>query len=218
MSSFVVILNQNKELEKEEVAEAEAQNDSLVQEINLDIKKEFENDMELWGAKFDESSLTMTFSRDSTDNPIIMFDNGSEIPTNEYRNIIRDFCPRYFNKVKAYILKDSISEIEINGHTSSEWLNNSTKYTSYMENMNLSQRRSENVFKICISAIGDSLQKDEEPLLWIFIKKTSANGKSWSNLEVNSNGTENKEASRRVEFRIITSIDSKIEELPSSKL
>jgi flagellar motor protein MotB len=213
MSSFVVILNQNKELEKEE-----AQNDSLVQEINLDIKKEFENDMELWGAKFDELSLTMTFSRDSTDNPIIMFDNGSEIPTDEYRNIIRDFCPRYFNKVKAYILKDSISEIEINGHTSSEWLNNSTKYTSYMENMNLSQRRSENVFKICISAIGDSIQKDEEPLLWLFIKKTSANGKSWSDPKINSDGIEDRDASRRVEFRIITSIDSKIEELPSSKL
>jgi flagellar motor protein MotB len=215
MTSFIIVSHQKDE-EKEVQKESSYQN--MIEEIYLDINKEFEGDLKSWGANFDKSSLTMTFSRDSTDNPIIMFENGSEQPTPEYKKIIEDFCPRYFNKVKSYLKEGTITEIEINGHTSSEWLKDSDEYFSYMENMKLSQQRSQNVFNVCMASINDGVIEKEKDLLWLFMKKTSANGKSWSDLKFGAEGVEDKEASRRVEFRIITSIESKVEELPSTKL
>jgi flagellar motor protein MotB len=219
MSSFILILNKdNNESNIEELEISKKDSFETVEEINLDIDKEFQANMGAWGAKFEKSSLTMTFNGDSADNPIVMFDNGSDLPTKRYRDIIEDFCPRYFNKIKPYLGRNSISEIEINGHTSSEWFSVTDQYTSYMENMILSQRRSQNVFNICIFSINNSEYAKDKELLWLFIKKTSANGKSWSNIKYNDDGTENKEASRRVEFRIITSIESRVEELNSTSI
>ena len=70
--------------------------------------------------------------------------------------------------------------------------------------MELSQDRTRKVLEYILSQI-----KDEQLLHWTKSKLT-ANGLSSSHLIYNPNQTENKERSRRVEFKIKTNADQQI--------
>ena len=84
--------------------------------------------------------------------------------------------------------QDYVAEIIIEGHTDSDG--------SYESNLELSQNRALAVAKYCLQMNGLS-QSMKDKLQDIM----TATGRSESDLVYNADGTENKEASRRVEFK-----------------
>ena len=84
--------------------------------------------------------------------------------------------------------KDYVAEIIIEGHTDSDG--------TYTSNLKLSQERALSVAQYCLEMDGlsGSMKNKLQDIL-------TATGRSESDLVYNADGSENKEASRRVEFK-----------------
>lgn len=169
--------------------------------LNLDLKSEFKEDLKIWDA---EILLDNTIRFKSPD---IVFDsNRSDIkPT--FKSRLDNFFPRYLRILTNDTYKDKIYEVRIEGHTSSRWKSANTKEKRYLNNMLLSQNRAGKVlaytYNITVSA----------PDRRWFEERFRANGMSSSKLIKYNNGQENIQASRRVEFRVLTKAEEKIYEI-----
>lgn len=161
---------------------------------------EFRNDLPKWQAIINKDTLSVQFLE-----PEILFKPGVSEITPRFRDILNDFFPRYIEILFSDKFRDSIAEIRIEGHTSSEWSKNDlNKDFSYFRNMELSQARTCSVLEYCYYLLKSDEQKE------LMKKYITANGLSSSKMIVNSDGTENKQASRRVEFRTRTNAESRI--------
>ncbi|WP_195467939.1 OmpA family protein [Clostridium sp. D43t1_170807_H7] len=168
--------------------------------IYYDLYEEFKNEVELWSMRIDKDG-TISFIE-----PEVLFDAGKDEIKPQFKEILNSFFPRYINLVfNKY--KDNVSEIRIEGHTSSEWSGGNTELDSYFANMKLSQDRTRNVLMHLINLNESQQYKD-----WL-ISKITANGMSYSQIILDEQGNEDKEKSRRVEFRIITNSDEIINEI-----
>ena len=170
--------------------------------ISHDLKKEFTQNLQVWNAVVDSLTLSVRF-----EDPEILFQVGSAELNQHFKNILDNFFPRFIQILTDPKYKDEIEEIRIEGHTSSEWAGESSPYQAYFNNMELSQNRTRNVLIYILSKI-----KDEKLFNWTKSKLT-ANGLSSSKLIYNLDQTENKERSRRVEFKIKTNAEKQINKI-----
>ena len=170
--------------------------------ISHDLKKEFTQNLQVWNAVVDSLTLSVRF-----EDPEILFQVGSSELNQHFKNILDNFFPRFIQILTDPKYKDEIEEIRIEGHTSSEWAGESSPYQAYFNNMELSQNRTRNVLIYILSKI-----KDEKLFNWTKSKLT-ANGLSSSKLINNLDQTENKERSRRVEFKIKTNAEKQINKI-----
>ena len=120
----------------------------------------------------------------------------------KFQDILKDFFPRYLKLISSPQYKDNIEEIRIEGHTDSKG--------SYEYNMQLSQDRTRSVLSFCLWMVPP---KEKQ---WT-IARITANGLSSSRLIYNPDGTENRELSRRVEFRIRTNAEKQLEEIAAKR-
>jgi outer membrane protein OmpA-like peptidoglycan-associated protein len=153
-----------------------------------ELKKEFEDDLEKWNAEID-NNLTLRFNE-----PDMLFSNGKANLKKEFRLILDDFWPRYLAILQKY--DHNISEIKIEGHTSSIWSKNASKRYAYYQNMKLSQKRTIETLDYCMK-ITPGFEN-------FIIEKVTANGKSFSKMRKDKNGNVSEKLSRRVEFSIMT--------------
>ena len=107
--------------------------------------------------------------------------------------------------------KHAITEVRIEGHTSSVWSNSASPEQAYFHNMRLSQDRTRSVLEYVhqlprVSSYGD----------WI-TEHVAAVGYSSSKPVLDGNGLEDKEKSRRVAFRVISNAEEKIKLILSSQ-
>lgn len=165
-----------------------------------DLYSEFKDDMKSWNMEIDKDG-TIRFKE-----PDIFFEKGKSDLKPEFEDMLDSFFPRYINLIYENH-KDKVEAIRIEGHTSSEWEENATKKESYFKNMELSQDRTRNVLEYIMNI--KSILKYED---WL-IDKITANGMSYSKRVMNDDNTENKEASRRVEFKVITNSEETINEI-----
>ena len=170
--------------------------------ISHDLKKEFTQNLQVWNAVVDSLTLSVRF-----EDPEILFQVGSSELNQHFKNILDNFFPRFIQILTDPKYKDEIEEIRIEGHTSSEWAGESSPYQAYFNNMELSQNRTRNVLIYILSKI-----KDEKLFNWTKSKLT-ANGLSSSKLIYNLDQTENKERSRRVEFKIKRNAEKQINKI-----
>ena len=154
------------------------------------LKKEFKNDLPEWGAELDRQTLSVRFRA-----PEVLFDAAQVSLKEKFKAILADFFPRY--AAVLWEFRKSIEEVRIEGHTSSEWSETSSRDEAYFKNMRLSQGRTRQVL-----AFGLLLPKVGPFKNWL-ARKLTANGLSSSHLVV-VDGAEDKELSRRVEFRVRT--------------
>lgn len=161
------------------------------------LNSEFKTDLKKWGAEIDSQNLSVRFNEPET-----LFDKGKDTVKDKFKVILRDFFPRYINIMEEF--KNDISEIRIEGHTDSDWNKKASVENSYFKNMALSQDRTRAVLKYCLTL---PLIKDK--FNWTS-KKITANGLSSSHLIYNEKGKEDKEKSRRVEFKVKTNAEIKI--------
>lgn len=177
-----------------EIARTWQENETEIFEALLD---EFEDDLPRWNAEIEEETLLIRFK-----SPEVLFERGRSAIRSEFSAILGDFFPRYVNVLDRF--RDSIDEVRIEGHTSSVWNQNTSQEDAYFLNMELSQARTRAVLQevFSLSEI-NSHRPWLQPLL-------TANGLSSSRPVTLDNGREDRERSRRVEFRIRTTARTEI--------
>lgn len=186
-------------IEKNRIEKIAVTYENLQNELYLDLKKEFGEDLEAWNAVLDESTLSIRFEQ-----PEILFEVGSAELKSNFKVLLDDFFPRYLNILTSDKYKNDIDEIRIEGHTSSEWYSQTSEQEAYFNNMELSQNRTRKVLEYILRQNWNKDLFDWEK------KHLTANGLSSSKIILNTDGTENKEKSRRVEFRVKTDAEKRI--------
>lgn len=179
-------------------------------ELHSKLVREFEGEVEKWQMSIGKD-LSMKFN-----NPTVLFAQGSAELTPQFKSILNEFLPRYFGILLENEFKDKIREIRIEGHT------DDVPYPfldadAYIANVILSQRRSLNVLRHFRNMPEFQYYTVAEKNLleyWF-----TANGLSYGkSLDYNGEYTQlsgnpiDRQLSRRVEFRIITSGDEVLED------
>jgi len=168
--------------------------------IHQALLEEFEGDLARWNAQLEADTLLIRFA-----SPDVLFQKGSASLSAEFGDILSDFFPRYVQVLAPF--KDGIEEIRIEGHTSSSWSSGTSEQEAFFKNMDLSQRRTLAVLRYVDGLAPVRRQKPWlQPLL-------TANGLSSSQPILRSDGTEDPDLSRRVEFRIRTAADADLQQI-----
>lgn len=170
--------------------------DKIKTQLYIDLQKEFKDDLTVWRATID-STLCIRFQE-----PSMLFDEGQHVLKPKFQEILNDFFPRYIAVLSRPEYRDNIEEIRIEGHTNSNG--------GYYSNMELSQDRTRAVLQYCFSLMPD---KD---IVWLKGLVT-ANGLSSSRLIFTKTGEENKNLSRRVEFRVRTNAEKQLEDIANKR-
>ena len=203
---FVLLLASSM-LEIQEKAERDAEiasrYNNIKSDIYFDIAKEFKDDLSQWNAVVDENDLSIRFSLDESGAKVSYFDSGRPDVKQEFKNVLDEFFPKYLSIIANPNYRDSIEEIRIEGHTDSNG--------GYMLNVGLSQERAKNVLDYCLNMAGKDPDL-KEMMEWAQYKIT-ANGLSYSHPILNADGSENKDLSRRVEFKVRTNAEAQLEEI-----
>lgn len=165
------------------------------------LHKEFEPDLKIWDAELDRDDLSIRFN-----SPHVLFEPGESEVRPTFKRVLRDFFPRYLEVLSPFVEAELIAEIRIEGHTSSAWDGVDDKQ-AYFLNLKLSQDRTRSVLEYALS-----LEEAEKFYGWSRPLIT-ANGLSSSRLILLDNGAENSERSRRVEFRVKTTTEQKLQEV-----
>lgn len=197
---IAVIFMVNAERERRTVTDVALLYERLRLELYQDLLAEFEDDLEEWGAELDDD-LTFRFTRED-----VLFDRGETSLQPQFAAILADFFPRYINILHQQKYRDDISEVRIEGHTSSAW-GGVSEDEAYILNMQLSQARTREAaaYVLDLAAI--------EPVKPWLKANLTANGLSSSRLVFTPDGEEDEAASRRVEFRVQTDADQRIEDI-----
>ena len=155
----------------------------------------------VWRGHLDMETLSIRFKKP--------FTQGDATVPSAFKNVLRNFFPRYVAILTKPEYRDDIAEIRIEGHTSSEWHDRVGLDRAYYNNMKLSQDRARNVLQYVLEMRHPQVTQNKE---WIK-KYLTANGLSSSKLIFDSNRNQNKEESRRVEFRVVTKSEKLINEI-----
>lgn len=170
-----------------------------------ELHKEFQDDLSKWQARIDPKTGTVRFQE-----PDILFLPGSAELRPGFKAVLDDFFPRYLRIVEGPKFKDSVEELRIEGHTSSDWLKQVGTDEAYFNNMGLSQDRTKSVLQYVWTRVGAS-DKD-----WVKSRLT-ANGLSSSHLVTDpATGKEDPALSRRVEFRVRMKAEDRIEKMAAT--
>ena len=176
---------------------------TLRESLYIDLKNEFEKDLAKWDADLDSETLSVRFKE-----PEVLFEQGKADIQSAFKGILDDFFPRYIQILKDPKYVNEIAEIRIEGHTSSEWSETVSPEVAYILNMELSQDRTRSTLQYVLQM--PAIQKNRG---WLQ-KHLTANGLSSSKLiKDNHNDTENREESRRVEFRARTNAEKQLEKI-----
>ena len=159
----------------------------IKQKIYRALLEEFKDDLPQWNAELDEKTLTIRFKE-----PDILFGVGSDSLTPKFKDILNNFLPRYIAVISQEDYKNSIEEIRIEGHTDPFWAGAATRQQEYLS------------YAINMPALQNNLE-------WI-IGRITANGLS-SSQPIISGGMVDAKLSRRVDFRIRTKADEKMNQL-----
>jgi outer membrane protein OmpA-like peptidoglycan-associated protein len=168
-----------------------------------DLFKEFNQDLKTWGGELEPKTLTIRFN-----DPEVLFETGKSTLKPNFKSILGNFVPRYVRIMTQDKYTKNVQEVRIEGHTSSEWNGNMTGDAAYLHNMDLSQQRTRSVLAYILGL--NTVKVHDQ---WLK-EHVTANGLSSSKL-IKQGGVENKDASRRVEFRVVTNTESLVDELCS---
>lgn len=181
------------------------------EQLYAELENEFKDDFKEWQVELDKD-LSIKFT-----NPEVLFESGQTNIRPYFAQILTEFLPRYFSILMQEKYKNRIAEIRIEGHTDNI---PAMKFDSdpYIGNIMLSQLRSAQVLKYFRNMdYYKGLSSFEEQRLQFWI---TANGLSFGRtlddnkqLTAISGNKVNNTYSRRVEFRIITTSETLIEQV-----
>lgn len=169
--------------------------------LYIELKEAFKSDFERWNLELDKD-LSIKFA-----NPEALFPSGKSDITPKFQQILTEFLPKYLSILIQEKYRDKIAEIRIEGHTDDVPTHETND--PYIDNVKLSQDRSRKVLQFLRGLpTYNNLSVEQEHHLQFWL---TANGLSYGRtldsekqLTIYSKKPINKEKSRRVEFRIIT--------------
>lgn len=172
-----------------------AVNDNAVVNAGLikAIKDEFKTELESGVLEFDTTDMSLRFKKTYSAMPIGK--DGMLILSDEYKNELTNFVPRFITTIKPY--KGDIGLVSLNGYASSPYASAKNKADVYAFNLELSKKRAEKVLDF-IKTIDSDVVKNNPDVVKLF----KAYGKSSENVVLKVNGTEDTLLSKRVEFVI----------------
>ena len=173
------------------------------------LNSEFKYDFNRWNAELVDTTLSIQFRANRLN---VLFGQGEAELRPYFQDILSEFFPRYLEVLKQF--KDEITDIRIEGHTSSEWITGVGPDEAYILNMELSQGRTRSVLEFVLQMPSIN-QQDRD---WIKGVLT-ANGLSSSQLLFveGSQHREDRVKSRRVEFRVQTNAEKRIDTIVNQK-
>jgi outer membrane protein OmpA-like peptidoglycan-associated protein len=199
-----IVFMVNAEIERNKIRDVAVLYDKLRTQLYQDLVDEFEPDLEPWGAEI-STDLSIRFGR-----PELIFDKGEKELKEGFKTILSNFFPRYLNIITSEKYREDIAEVRIEGHTSSGWLSQSED-DAYILNMGLSQERTRSTLDYLLL-----LPEVQYEKAWLKEHMT-ANGLSSSKPVMLKDGLEDREKSRRVEFRLRTDAESRIAAILSNQ-
>lgn len=179
--------------------------ESIQQQLYERLNNEFKTDLPRWQATL-KPDLSIQFK-----SPDVLFETGRDDVRDKFKRILDSFFPRYMGILYSPEFRDHITEIRVEGHTSSEWSENVDPAKAYFLNMELSQDRTRSVLKYGLEHLS------QKPLREWARKNLTANGLSSSRPQVDTAGQEDKTSSRRVEFRVRTDAEQRIQQILNSR-
>ena len=188
------------QIERDKIKEVAVTYQNIQVALYENLQQEFADDLPLWDAEIDQSTLEFRFK-----SPEVLFDVGKNSLKEEFKHILDDFFPRYLSVIGKF--KDNISEIRIEGHTSSAWNRFVSADEAYFHNMELSQGRTRSVLEYVYL-----LPKVTTDRSWIK-SKFAAVGLSSSQLVFDAQGLEDDQRSRRVSFKVMTNAETQIRKI-----
>lgn len=196
---IAVIYMKRVEADSDNIKEVAIAYSEVKDALYEDLSVEFKNDLPKWKAELIKDDLTIRFKE-----PEILFANGSSELKPSFQAILDDFFPRYVKILTSLKYRDAISEVRIEGHTSSSWERTGSSADAYYYNMDLSQARTRSTlfYVLRIPSVADSSE-------WLKHYVT-ANGLSSSRPILKADGSEDAARSRRVEFRVRTDAETRI--------
>lgn len=184
-------------IEKEKIKEVAVAYEQAQQQLYNALNIEFSNDLPDWDAEIDKQTLEVRFK-----SPDVLFGLGSSELKPKFKEILNNFFPRYLKVLDQY--KEHITEVRIEGHTSTDWTGAANQDEAYFNNMELSQGRTRAVLQYV-----HSLKESSAHQKWVK-SKFSAVGYSSSHPILNAMGKEDQSRSRRVTFKVITNAELQI--------
>ncbi|ENZ3705964.1 MULTISPECIES: type II Zorya anti-phage system protein ZorB2 [Serratia] len=184
-------------IEKEKIKEVAVAYEQAQQQLYNALNIEFSNDLPDWDAEIDKQTLEVRFK-----SPDVLFGLGSSELKPKFKEILNNFFPRYLKVLDQY--KEHITEVRIEGHTSTDWTGAANQDEAYFNNMELSQGRTRAVLQYV-----HSLKESSAHQKWVK-SKFSAVGYSSSHPILNTMGKEDQNRSRRVTFKVITNAELQI--------
>ncbi len=164
--------------------------------------------------------ITITF-RD----PAFKFKTGDSTVPEAFKDILNKFFPILIEIIHSKAkYKITVDELRIEGHTSSEWgagVNKLEGIDSFKKNMEISQDRARSVLDYCLSLppIAEDTTMREQYLArrkWAF-RTLTANGLSFAKFIRFKDHSEDRTASRRVEFKLLTNTRDVIKDIREAK-
>lgn len=174
-------------------------------QLYTELSTKFKDSLRVWNAYIDPKTLSFGFNDRS-----ILFDEGSSEVKPRFKSILNHFFPEFIKILSSKKYKEYVEEIRVEGHTSTEWMGSSTVADAYFKNLELSQDRTRQVVQYVLG-----LKKIQSEISWVRYRLT-ANGLSSSKV-IQVKGVEDKERSRRVEFRVRTNAEEQIENILNLK-
>ncbi len=162
------------------------------EKLYSELRDEFKEDFPLWGVQINKNDSMIRFA-----NHDILYGKNSFEMKNSYKVILQDFFPRYIDILSRY--KDIIDNVVITGHTSSQNVSAMDENEIYEKNLALSQKRADGVLQFVKNIDSPAVKENKEWIEDIFLSE----GLSSSEPIVTSEGLEDRELSRRVEFVIL---------------
>lgn len=196
---IAVVYMMRVEAEADRIKEVAIAYNEVRDELHRDLEREFQDDLPQWKAKIVKADLAVQFTE-----PEVLFASGSSTLRPEFRSILDDFFPRYLRILTSDKYRESITEVRIEGHTSSEWYDGATDRLAYFRNMALSQERTRSTLQYVLS-----LPQSGAHEAWLR-QHLTANGLSSSRLVSDTAGREDRLRSRRVEFKVRTDAETRI--------
>lgn len=166
------------------------------------LQKEFSRDLKQWNAEL-LGDMTIRFN-----DPTVLFATGSAELRPKFKQILREFFPRYVTMLTSDKYREAIKEIRIEGHTSRSWTNSTDTKTAYFLNMELSQARTRSALEFLLRLPAVERQQD-----WL-VGHVTANGLSSSKpISPDDNSAAAQLANQRVEFRIVTNASDRMDQI-----
>lgn len=168
-------------------------------ELASDLQAEFGAELQKWGGSVDTNTLSVRFAGKTG-----LFAPGSAQLQPEFKKTLDDFFPRYVRILTQPKYRSIVTDLRIEGFTSTLWQPGASADDSYMGNMALSQDRTRSVLQYVLGLLS---VEPEKPWIRTIV---SADGFSSSRLVRRKNGAEDTDASQRVEFHVLTNANAQI--------